>query len=429
MNQKEIEKLKKFVEKERKKPRRIRRIIYRLLAAILILLFSFTAYASYKIWRFQSKVRGKNISVDEDLFDRTKEFKPFNVLLIGADARGKIKVGRSDTIIIARLDPVKRKAVLISIPRDTRVRVEGHGFTKINHSYAYGGPALLIKTIKSFLDIDINHYAEVDFRGFKKIVDALGGIDIYSEKELIDKRSRINIKAGLNHLKGDEALGYVRFRKDEKGDFGRIERQQKFFLAVIDKASNWSSVWRLPRLVDILADNLKTDMSASEMLTYARLFSSIKKKDLVTVSLPGTTRRIAGISYVIPDEAGVSEVLYFAEKRFSKPPAVKQMIAEKARISVFNATQTEGIARKTAEHLKFAGFIVGEIGDYSETNQTIILYNSETSLTAQEVHCWLGFGELREEKKPDESEIKLILGIDSLGEFKKRLERFVAQTD
>ncbi len=428
MDQKEIKKLKKFVEREKKKPRRIRRILYRLLAVFLILLFSLTAYASYKIWRFQSKIRERNKNIEKDLLTGTKELKPFNVLLIGADARGKIKVGRSDTIIIARLDPLKRKAVLISIPRDTRVKVEGHGFTKINHSYAYGGPGLLIKTIKSFLNIEINHYAEVDFRGFKKIVDALGGVDIYAEKELVDKKSRIDIKLGLNHLKGDEALGYVRFRKDEKGDFGRIERQQKFFRAVVDKASNWSSVWRLPRLIDILADNLKTDMSASEMLTYARLFSSIKKEDLVTVSLPGIPRRIAGTSYVIPDEAGFSEVLYFAEKHFSKPPTADPVFAKKAQVSVFNATKTEGMARKTAEHLKFAGFLVGEVGDYSETSQTIIIYNSETSLTAREVRRWLGFGELRKEEKMSERKIKIILGFDSLGEFRKRLERFESQT-
>lgn len=428
MNQREIKKLKKFVEREKKKPRRIRRILYRLLAVFLILIFSFTAYASYKIWRFQSKVRGKNTDVEKDLLSGTEHYKPFNVLLIGADARGKIKVGRSDTIIIARLDPAKKRAVLISIPRDTRVKVEGHGFTKINHSYAYGGPSLLVKTIKSFLNIEIHHYAEVDFRGFKKIVDALGGVDIYAEKELVDRKSRINIKPGLNHLDGEEALGYVRFRKDEKGDFGRIERQQKFFQAVIDKASNWSSVWRLPRLVDILADNLKTDMSASEMLTYARLFSSIKKQDLVTVSLPGTPRRIGGLSYVIPDEAGVAEVLYFAEKYFSKPPVIDRLIARKAQVSVFNSTRTEGLARKTAEHLRFAGFLVGEVGDYSETTQTVIVYNTETSLTAREVRRWMGFGELKEQKEKSGRTIKIILGFDALGEFRKRLERFVAQT-
>jgi LCP family protein required for cell wall assembly len=427
LDEREIRKLKNFVQREKRKPRRARRILYRVLTVFLILTLSVAAYASYKIWSFQNKVRQNSSNSRQDFLSKARRSKPFNVLLIGADVRGKIKVGRSDTIIIARLDPSKKRAVLISIPRDTRVKVEGHGFTKINHSYAYGGVPLLIKTIKSFLNIEINHYAEVDFRGFKKIVDALGGVDIYVDKELVDQKSRIHIKPGLNHLKGEEALGYVRFRKDPRGDFGRIERQQKFFQALIDKSSSWSSLWRLPRLVEIVAENLRTDMSAFEMLNYARLFSSIKKRDLVTVSLPGVPRRINGLSYVIPDEAGVSEVLYFAEKYFSEPPRVDKLIAQKARVSVFNGTGVEGMARKTADHLRFAGFAVGRIGDYPETSQTIIVYNKETSPTAREVYRWLGFGWLKEEK-PGEKEVKLVLGFDTLGEFRKRLERFVAQT-
>ena len=266
MDEREIRKLKNFVQREKRKPRRVRRILYRVLTVFLILTLSVAAYASYKIWSFQNKVRQNSSNSRQDFLSKARRSKPFNVLLIGADVRGKIKVGRSDTIIIARLDPSKKRAVLISIPRDTRVKVEGHGFTKINHSYAYGGVPLLIKTIKSFLNIEINHYAEVDFRGFKKIVDALGGVDIYVDKELVDQKSRIHIKPGLNHLKGEEALGYVRFRKDPRGDFGRIERQQKFFQALIDKSSSWSSLWRLPRLVEIVAENLRTDMSAFEML-------------------------------------------------------------------------------------------------------------------------------------------------------------------
>lgn len=427
MNQKEIEKLKKFVEREKKKPRRIRRILYRILTVFLVLIISAVAYASYKVWHFQNKVREESSGSSKNFLSPSRRYKPFNVLLIGTDVRGRIKVGRADTIIIARLDPLKKRAVLISIPRDTRVKVEGNGFTKINHAYTYGGVPLLIKTIKSFLDIEINHYAEVDFRGFKRIVNALGGVDIYVEKKLVDKESRVYIEPGWNHLKGEEALGYVRFRKDSRGDFGRIERQQKFFRAVLDKVTSWPSLWRLPGLVDTVADNLKTDMSAFEMLSYARLFSSIKKKDLVTVSLPGTTRRIGGLSYVVPDEAGVSEVLYFAEKHFSKPPQVDQAVAKKAPVSVFNATGTEGMARKTAEHLRFAGFLVSQIGSYSEASQTVIVYSNETSSTAREVRRWLGIGLLKEEETGKKI-VRLILGFDSLGEFKKRLERFNAQT-
>lgn len=235
--------------------------------------------------------------------------EPINILLLGSDARTKKKNARSDTIIILRIIPKSKKVVLFSIPRDMRVKIPGRGYNKINAANALGGPELAIRTVENFTGLPIHHYAQVNFSGFQRIVDALGGVRINVEEPLIDRPTKFGIPAGKHLMDGELALNYVRFRHNPKGDFGRIERQQKFLKALVEQSTQLSSLFKLPYLINIFAQNAQTDMTMGEMLGLANFLKSVDRKNLEMVMLPGEVKRIGGLSYVIPDEQEIKEIL------------------------------------------------------------------------------------------------------------------------
>ena len=146
--------------------------------------------------------------------------EPVTILILGLDTVNDR--GRADIIMLLHLDPEELTGSLLSIPRDTLVEIPGHGEDKINAAYAYGGEELMIKTISSFLEAEINHYVTLDFEGFIQLIDALGGVDITIERPLVDPKSGANFSSGNHHLTGEQALSYTRSRSTELGDIGDI---------------------------------------------------------------------------------------------------------------------------------------------------------------------------------------------------------------
>lgn len=202
------------------------------------------------------------------------------VMIMGIDERGD-DVGRSDTLMIATLDPKKHQAALLSIPRDTRVKIKGNGFDKINAAYAYGGYKLTQDTVENFLGTPMDHYVLINIQAFQRIIDAIGGVDIDVEKRMFyedpwddDGGLVIDLYPGEQHMDGKKAIQYVRYR-DGEGDIGRIGRQQKFMKAVLAKMITPEMVLRLPKLVDEISSALKTDMSVTELLDFAKLMKSV----------------------------------------------------------------------------------------------------------------------------------------------------------
>ncbi len=144
--------------------------------------------------------------------------------------------GRSDSIIILSIDYVHNKLKLSSVMRDTYVYVEGHGNTKINHAYAYGGPVLAIKTLNSNFDLNIKDFVAVDFEGFKKIIDILGGVEIEIKDYELPTMETVGIyEAGIYNLNGEQALAYSRIRKQGSGDYERTDRQRRVLEALFRK--------------------------------------------------------------------------------------------------------------------------------------------------------------------------------------------------
>ena len=234
------------------------------------------------------------------------------ILIMGVDVR-EDDVGRSDTLMVATVDPMYDHASLLSIPRDTRVRIYGYGFDKINAAYAYGGEPLTEKTVENFLGIDIDHYIIVNVHSFVKIIDAIGGVDIYVTKRMYyedpwddDGGLLIDLYPGRQHMDGKTAVTYVRYRDDE-GDIGRVHRQQQFMEACMDKVTSPEIITHIPEIIREVMYAVDTDMTFRELLELAGAIKAAQSNGLVTDMVPGYPLYIDEISYWIPD---VEEIRY-----------------------------------------------------------------------------------------------------------------------
>ena len=235
-----------------------------------------------------------------------------NIIVLGVDERAEEHdVGRSDTLFVVMFDTKNKADSLLSVPRDTRVRIKGHGWDKINHAYAYGGRELTQKTTEELLGIKINNYVMVDFKGFVGLVDAIGGVDINVEKNMYYYDTwdgfRIDLKKGMQHMDGKTAIQYVRYR-DEEGDIGRIRRQQHFIMAVYDRITSANMLLHIPGLAKQLTNMVKTDLPLADMVDLGRaLHAMVKSKGLAMATVPGTPEYIDGISYWLPDITDLRE--------------------------------------------------------------------------------------------------------------------------
>lgn len=221
--------------------------------------------------------------VEPEVADEPRE--PLYILLIGADARPGQTRSRSDTIILTRIDLETKTVQMLSIPRDSRVPVEGHGLDKINHAHAYGGPAMTITTVKEYTGLPVNHFIEVDFEGFTGAVDVVGGVTVDG-----------------THMNADQSLAFVRNRQYRDGDFTRVENQRKFLVAFARQILEPQNIPKLPSIAERLAANVTSDMSIGQLLSLAMDLRGIDDADVTGYTVPGGTAMIGGVSYVIPHE-------------------------------------------------------------------------------------------------------------------------------
>lgn len=332
---------------------------------VSLILGSAASYA-YLSW-FGNLIRtDKNVSLDEAVGD-----EPVNYLVMGSDSRGE-KNARADTIVIFRIDPQKELTYLISIPRDLRVEIPDHGLNKINSATALGGPQLMIDTLDDFTGLKINHYALLNFQGFRKIIDSLGGIEIDVEKAIDSDVPgyQMHIKKGRQVLNGSKALNFVRFRHDAEGDLGRIKRQQLFFKSLAKELLSFRTIPKIPTLVSTFAENTETDMDATQMASLAWALRGLDRDKLQTVALPGTADMIGGVSYLIPEEEKINGILADI-KAGKKIDQEKQQM----KIEVLNGSGTFGAADDVKDDLENKGFNVVYTGNAKNKNPgDIIVY-------------------------------------------------------
>ncbi|HRW12059.1 MAG TPA: LCP family protein [Syntrophomonas sp.] len=209
-----------------------------------------------------------------------------NILLLGTDARPGETHTRTDTIILASIDPELNKMALVSIPRDTRVTIKG-STDKINSANAVGGPELVADKVEEIVGEKIDYYVEMDFAGFKKIIDTIGGVDINVDQRMYKPSEDIDLQPGQQRLKGSQALAFVRFRDYALGDIERTEHQQIFLKALGDELLQAKNIVKLPALVKVVKQNIDTNLGMTDMLKMASWAPGFSSDSIIAQTLPG----------------------------------------------------------------------------------------------------------------------------------------------
>ncbi|MBC5635735.1 LCP family protein [Ornithinibacillus sp. BX22] len=294
------------VTKPKKKMALWKKIVISVLAVLLVAVVGGGVYA-YSIYSNAKKTVNEHmykevVNIDREVTkQKVENLDNLNILLVGLDARANER-GRSDTLMILSLYPDKDQMQLVSIPRDTRTMIVGKGYEdKINHAYAFGGIDMSIATVENLLDIELDYYVEMNMEGLTEFIDELGGITV--QNELDWKSDGYHYKKGELNLNGKEALGYVRMRKhDSTGDFGRTGRQRQVVEAAINKGANIASIGKINSFIDILGNNMHTNMDFDDMKNLLLNYKDVRR-NTTEYMLQGSGKMIDGIYYyLVPDE-------------------------------------------------------------------------------------------------------------------------------
>ena len=286
--------------------------IFAIIFGIILVLFLAVVGMGAKLYWDVSKSMDKTYETVE----RSKKSQvnlnnkePFSVLLLGIDTGddGRVEQGRSDTTIVATVNPRDKQTTLVSLARDTYVDIPGQGKQdKLNHAYAFGGASLAMDTVENYLNIPINHYVSINMAGLKELVNAVGGIEV--NNNLTFSQDGYDFTIGKISLDGEQALSYSRMRyEDPNGDYGRQEGQRKVIEGIVQKVLSLNSVSNYQEILTAVSDNMKTDLSFDDMkkiaLDYRSAFGKVKQDQL-----QGTGFMQDGVSYQRVDEQELTRV-------------------------------------------------------------------------------------------------------------------------
>ncbi|MFL6221685.1 MAG: LCP family protein [Actinomycetes bacterium] len=362
--------------------------------------------------------------------------QPMNILLVGSDSRtgltrrqlGRIQTvkvpgRRTDTIMVLHVSPRRDKAVMVSLPRDLRTTVDGRT-SKINAAFAVGGPGLLVRTVEQTTGLPINHYAEIDFAGFLKVVDALGGITLCNRSghRLDDPYANLHMGPGCKDMRGIQALAFVRARHVDS-DFGRIGRQQEFLRAVMAEVARRGNLAGLPKLLDvanIATDHIETDdhLSTSTALSLARRLrqldpGSIDMRVYPSVAAPPRCAGCAAFVDPLP-EAGILMRALARDAATLPPvglPGGKGISLAATPVTVLNGSGAAGAAARAATDLRRLGVrVVGTGNAATSTGQASTLaYPPALARQARLLASVLG-GKVKLVKAGDGASLTLTVG-------------------
>jgi len=288
------------------KPKKKKRKWLRITGIILlVLLIGIGAYVYTVYNSLTSAVDSMHEPVDRETTKRTETLsleqqEPFSVLMLGVDERDGDS-GRSDTMIVMTVNPEKQSVKMLSIPRDTRTEIVGHGTTdKINHAYAFGGVAMSMDTVENFLDIPIDYYMQINMEGFKDIVDSVGGVTVNNDLDFTYEG--VHFPEGAVTLDGEKALKFSRMRyEDPRGDFGRQLRQRMIIQAVLKEGASLNSLTNFDDIFDALSKNIKTNLTFNEMVDIQKNYKQAAG-NIEQLTINGTGQTIDGVWYLIVDD-------------------------------------------------------------------------------------------------------------------------------
>lgn len=338
------------------------------LLGFFILVVAGAGYGTWLYYDTQCKISCKGIELPE-----TEEQEPFNALLIGSDSRkdltpeeqlafgaAPVPGQRADTLILAHVDPEEQFVTMVQFPRDLFVPVAGEGEAKIN-SALEGGPRQVVETVKQLTGLEINRYVIVNIAGFRDLVDSIGGVDIcITEPIPFDPNTGLEVpEPGLIHFDGVKALRFVRSRRFATGDFERIQNQQKFLSAALNKvtsAGTFLNPLRLNRLADVAGDNVRADRGSTILGLRDLLsrFRAIDPEKYEAYTAPNLGVGTAGEqSIVVPDDEAL-DIMFEALQNNESPQSfdgVPDIDPADVKIGVYNGTFEEGLAAAAQEDL------------------------------------------------------------------------------
>ena len=286
-----------YAQDRRRKKRK--RIALGALAAVLVLALGGVGMAFAYINQIESNFSEDITPEVQEALEKPADYDggTFYMLLMGTDKSKEREKGeyagdtfRSDSMILTRVDPENKKVTMVSLHRDTETEIEGYGMQKLNASYAFGGPAGAIKAVSQMAGVPISHYAEINFDGFKDVVDALGGIEVDVPMEIDDKRAGGHVDAGKQTLNGDQALILCRARHayDEYGDGDRYRAaNQRLVLGAIAKKILSSDVATMASTIEALSQYVTTDFKIADILALANSLQGLDpSKDIYSAMEP-----------------------------------------------------------------------------------------------------------------------------------------------
>lgn len=339
--------------------------------------------------------------------------EPFFMVIMGSDTRPGESQQRSDSLMVARVDPQGKKVQLISIPRDSKVEIPGHGTTKINAAAVYGGPSLVIQTVKQLTGLPISHYVNVNFAGFRDVVDAMGGVwidvpqDIYDTQASAFGKKYATLKKGYQKLDGAHALTFARTRHYfATGDFQRMKNQQALIKALASQALSLSNVFNATSIINAVASNLDTDMTPAQMADLVMQFKGMKSSAIDSANAPGAAKYVNGISYVVLDTTKFPEMITRMKKGEPLDPAAAGPAGSSAetstvkpgdfQITVRNGAGVSGLGKQCSDFLISKGFKVSDTGNMTQYvyGRTLVVYQKGHEEQANFTREMLGFGDV-----------------------------------
>ncbi|MGH3035385.1 MAG: LCP family protein [Gaiellaceae bacterium] len=302
-------------------------LIVILVAILLVLVWALLGYLA-----FRNGIQEANERLDPRVEnalapqDGLLMSNPSTTLVLGSDERKDGGPGRSDAILVVRTDPDAGRLAYLTIPRDLRVTVPGHGENKINAAFAFGGPTLAVRTVQSVTGLRINHVVVLDFEQFREVIDSLGGVTINVKKPILsnkfdcpfgtraecDRWKGWRFRKGVQEMDGRRALVYARVRQNQldpaDNDLTRGTRQQQVLQATLDQAASFGSFLRLPFIGDDLVKPLATDLSANEFLQLGWVKYRTPDSGVLRCRLGGTIADVGGESVILGSEENVSVI-------------------------------------------------------------------------------------------------------------------------
>ncbi|NRT75107.1 LCP family protein [Clostridium beijerinckii] len=399
-------------------------VFEKLVLGIISLIITFVIISMvsgvYALMKVESKSMPSGASVSFN--------QPVNILLLGMDIGDPKQVNnqsikRTDTIIVANYNPQTKSIRIVSIPRDTLININDRN-VKINSAYAIGGYPKIKSEVENLLNININYIVKVDYNAFREIIDAIGGIEMKIDRNMIyddeGQNLHINFKAGETvTLDGKKAEEFFRWRKNNdgsglaNGDLDRIENQQKFISKVIEKCTSPFVIFRAPKIITALGDNVETNLSPTDILGYGFKFIGIKKENVTMATVSGTPKTINGESFLIVDKNENKDILSSLTSSSASNKSAEGAAKDDIRIKVLNATKINGLAAKVAKELSDAGYTKVDTGNTELSDKSEILSNDADKLKTIKQDLNIKENDEKENKKEyKDYDVIIILGKD-----------------